>query len=245
MLELLIFVLTAITILYSTKSFLNYQTNDEKEYLSDIKEIDIIYKKDDATITDTQAGLVVAIISKVSYLDNNESDFEKAFKKATFIKLANYFDDKNDMIEIFETIYQNEADNNTNLLDFVHQYYQSTDFDYNKRFNLLNYILLLLFIDGMYEQKSAIICDIYKTLRISQSDFENSVAIINRVIDEVSQKQHDGNINHSDFENMVISILPDLISEAIDDARLANTVNVLYPLNKMIVKNEDKESGTN
>jgi hypothetical protein len=212
---------------------MNYQKNEEPEYLDDkIIDAEVIdTPRPTYGVSDIEAGLIVALVAKISSLDNQISKFEEAFKEATFKKLSNYFESPSEMIEIFNSIYDNESKDSSNLQDFAHQYYQETDFNYQKRLNLLNYLLLLVYIDDSYENKKELITQMYKTFRVSQSDFENSVEVFENCIKNMSGE----NLNEmedKEYKDAVFMSLPDVINDELNEQSLSYIITVLYTLNQ-------------
>jgi uncharacterized tellurite resistance protein B-like protein len=222
------------------KSFKDYQLNEEKDYLEDkIIDAEIVESVTNTKeqISEIEAGLIIAILSKISKIDGDISDFEKAYIEATYKVLANYFDDPSELVEIFQEIYENESKSSENLVDVAHQYYQETNFNYKRRLNLLNYILILLFIDGTYDEKEEIIKKIYRTFRVSKSDFENSVDVIKNTIDNMEFEAL-AKLDNSGMSDAILSVIPDVISDDIDDDRLRTLVPIFYTINPKKIEKE-------
>jgi uncharacterized tellurite resistance protein B-like protein len=237
-----------IVMMQVTKSFKEYQDNDEKEYLGDrIVDAEVVETTTANQIeqpTEIEVGLMVAILSKLSIVDGSISRYENAYIEATLKVLSSYFDDASEMREILSDIYKNESSSANELVDVAHQYYQETNFDYKKRLNMLNYILLLVYIDGSYDEKEELIKKIYRTFRVSKSDFENSLEALKSTLDSV-ETQSLSPIDDDSYNDSILSAIPDVIRDEIDEETLKNVAIVLNTIKSSQESLKSIEDGTN
>ena len=123
-----------------------------------------------------EAGLLVALMAKVSKADGKISELEAEVLKHTFTDISSHFENHEEIREKLKTIYEKEKENFNNLIDISNKLYGLTSNDYAKRLKVMEYLLNLAFIDKEFSNSERMITeDISNTLKIKIEDFNNLI----------------------------------------------------------------------
>lgn len=123
-----------------------------------------------------EAGLLVALMAKVSKADGKVSELEAEVLKHTFTDISSHFENQEEIREKLKIIYENEKENFNNLIDISNKLYGLTSNDYNKRLKVMEYLLNLAFIDKEFSNSERMITeDISNALKIKIEDFNNLI----------------------------------------------------------------------
>ncbi len=144
-------------------------------------------------IKNHEAGLLVALMAKVAKADGRVSELEAELIKNTLNDVSNVFENANEIREQLKHIYKNEKDDFENVLKVAKKYQALTKFSYEKRLNLMEYLLNLSFIDGEYSKHERMITeDIASALGVKTNDFNSLVARFEAYYSQkAAQKQMD------------------------------------------------------
>ncbi|PIF03708.1 MAG: molecular chaperone DjlA [Arcobacter sp.] len=164
---LLIFVIVGIIFYMINK---DYKSSDYQHIKVDGKQE---FKGD---LNDHEAGLLVAMLAKVAKADGKVSELEAEILSHTFSDISNHFENNEEIREQLKDIYKKEMNSFNNTIDVAKKYYNLTKNEYQKRLQVMEYLLNLAFIDNDFSQAEFMITeDIANTLQIKRSDFENLI----------------------------------------------------------------------
>ena len=149
----------------------NYKTEEFKNINLKRKEIfqgDLLHH---------EAGLLVALMAKVSKADGKVCELEAEVLKHTFTDISSHFENAEEIREKLKRLYDNEKQSFDNLIDICNKLYNLTKHDYHKRVKIMEYLLNLAFIDKEFSQTEKMITeDISNALKIKKDDFEKLIA---------------------------------------------------------------------
>jgi len=149
----------------------NYKTEEFRNINLKVKEI---FKGD---LLNHEAGLLIALMSKVAKADGKVSELEAEILKHTFTDISSHFQNFDEIREKLKNLYQKEKDNFSNLFIICDRLYLLTKNNYSKRLKVMEYLLNLAFIDGVFsKQEQEITQDIAQALKIEQRDYLNLVS---------------------------------------------------------------------
>lgn len=147
---------------YKTEKYVNINLNIKEEFNGDLLH--------------HEAGLLVALMAKVAKADGNVCELEAEILKHTFSDISSHFSNNEEIREKLKVIYKNEKESFDNTIDLANSLYKLTKNDYDKRINLMEYLLNLAFIDKDFSESEFMITeDISKTLQIKIADFNTLV----------------------------------------------------------------------
>ncbi|MFV7790295.1 TerB family tellurite resistance protein [Aliarcobacter lanthieri] len=148
----------------------NYKTEDFKNINLKQKEI---FSGD---LLNHEAGLLVALMSKVAKADGKVGELEAEILKHTFTDISSHFHNFVEVREKLKDLYDKEKENFSNLIIICDRLYSLTRNDYSKRLKIMEYLLNLAFIDGDFsKQEQEITEDIAQALKIDQKDYINII----------------------------------------------------------------------
>jgi len=149
----------------------NYKTEEFKNINLKVKEV---FSGD---LLNHEAGLLIALMSKVAKADGQVSELEAEILKHTFTDISSHFQNFDEVREKLKDLYKKEKDNFSNLFIICDRLYLLTKNDYSKRIKIMEYLLNLAFIDGVFsKQEQEITEDIAQALKIEQRDYLNIVS---------------------------------------------------------------------
>ena len=123
-----------------------------------------------------EAGLLVALMAKVSKADGKVCELEAEVLKHTFNDISSHFENHEEIREKLKKVYDNEKQSFDNLIDICNKLYNLTKHDYHKRVKIMEYLLNLAFIDKEFSQTERMITeDISNALKIKVEDFNNLI----------------------------------------------------------------------
>ena len=123
-----------------------------------------------------EAGLLVALMAKVSKADGKVCELEAEVLKHTFNDISSHFENHEEIREKLKKVYDNEKQSFDNLIDICNKLYNLTKHDYHKRVKIMEYLLNLAFIDKEFSQTERMITeDISNALKIKIEDFNNLI----------------------------------------------------------------------
>jgi len=128
-------------------------------------------------LNDHEAGLLVAMLAKVAKADGNVSELEAEILSHTFSDISNHFENSDKIRNQLKNIYTKEMQSFDNTIEIAKKYYNLTRDEYQKRLQVMEYLLNLAFIDNDFSKAEFMITeDIANTLQIKKADFENLIA---------------------------------------------------------------------
>ena len=123
-----------------------------------------------------EAGLLVALMAKVSKADGKVCAFEAELLKHTFNDISSHFENSDEIREKLKNLYEKQKQSFDNLIDICNKLYSLTKHDYNKRVKIMEYLLNLAFIDKDFSATERMITeDISNALKIKIEDFNNLI----------------------------------------------------------------------
>ena len=124
-----------------------------------------------------EAGLLVALMAKVSKADGKICELEAEVLKHTFTDISSHFDNANEVREKLKKLYEIEKNSFDNLIGICDKLYNLTKHEYHKRVKIMEYLLNLAFIDKEFSDAERMITeDISNALKIKIEDFNNLIA---------------------------------------------------------------------
>ena len=123
-----------------------------------------------------EAGLLVALMAKVSKADGKVCELEAEVLKHTFNDISSHFENHEEIRGKLKTLYENEKHSFDNLIDICNKLYNLTKHEYHKRVKIMEYLLNLAFIDKDFSPTEKMITeDIANALKIKTEDFNNLI----------------------------------------------------------------------
>ena len=123
-----------------------------------------------------EAGLLVALMAKVSKADGKVCELEAEVLKHTFNDISSHFENSDEIREKLKNLYEKQKQSFDNLIDICNKLYSLTKHDYNKRVKIMEYLLNLAFIDKDFSATERMITeDISNALKIKIEDFNNLI----------------------------------------------------------------------
>ena len=123
-----------------------------------------------------EAGLLVALMAKVSKADGKVCELEAEVLKHTFNDISSHFENAEEIREKLKVLYENEKHSFDNLIDICNKLYNLTKNEYHKRVKIMEYLLNLAFIDKDFSSAEKMITeDISNALKIKIEDFNNLI----------------------------------------------------------------------
>ena len=123
-----------------------------------------------------EAGLLVALMAKVSKADGKVCELEAEVLKHTFTDISSHFANSEEIREKLKKLYDSEKNSFDNLVDICNKLYNLTKHEYHKRVKIMEYLLNLAFIDKEFSSTERMITeDISNALKIKIEDFNNLV----------------------------------------------------------------------
>ena len=164
---------------YNSQSFNHIKVNVKQDLKGDLK--------------DHEAGLLIALMAKVAKADGQICELEAELLKHTFTDISMVFNDNEQIREELKKIYIKEKESFDNTMDICSKYYKLTKSSYEKRVQVLQYLLNLAFIDGDFSKtEKMIIEDISDAIKIKRHDLD---AMINEFTSYHSSKANNETLN--------------------------------------------------
>lgn len=130
----------------------------------------------DGDLLHHEAGLLVALMAKVSKADGKVCELEAEVLKHTFNDISSHFENAEEIRGKLKTLYENEKHSFDNLIDICNKLYNLTKNEYHKRVKIMEYLLNLAFIDKEFSSTERMITeDISNALKIKTEDFNNLI----------------------------------------------------------------------
>ena len=130
----------------------------------------------DGDLLHHEAGLLVALMAKVSKADGQVCELEAEVLKHTFFDISSRFQNAEEIRTKLKIVYENEKNSFDNLIDICDKLYNLTKNDYSKRVKIMEYLLNLAFIDKEFSATEKMITeDISNALKIKIEDFNNLI----------------------------------------------------------------------
>jgi len=127
-------------------------------------------------LEDHEAGLLIALMSKVAKADGSVSTLEAEILSHTFTDISSHFENQEEVREKLKAIYKKEKESFDNTIQICEKFLALTKFDYAKRLKVMEYLLNLAFIDGEFSKTEMMITeDIANALKIKRADFDNFI----------------------------------------------------------------------
>lgn len=124
-----------------------------------------------------EAGLLVALMAKVSKADGKVCELEAEVLKHTFNDISSHFENAEEIREKLKVLYEKEKHSFDNLIDICNKLYNLTKNEYHKRVKIMEYLLNLAFIDKDFSSTEKMITeDISNTLKIKIEDFNSLIS---------------------------------------------------------------------
>ena len=148
----------------------NYKTEEFKNINLKTKD------RFDGDLLHHEAGLLVALMAKVSKADGKVCELEAEVLKHTFTDISSHFENADEVREKLKNLYEMEKHSFDNLIDICNRLYNLTKNDYHKRLKIMEYLLNLAFIDKEFSNTEMMITeDISNALKIKIQDFNNLI----------------------------------------------------------------------
>jgi DnaJ like chaperone protein len=212
--EILIFVaVVAIFIMlnkdYNSQSFNHIKINTKQDL--------------QGNLVDHEAGLLIALMAKVAKADGQVCELEAELLKHTFTDISMVFNDNETIREELKKIYAKEKETFENTMEICNKYYKLTKSSYDKRVQVMQYLLNLAFIDGEFTKtERMIIEDISDAIKIKRHDLD---AMINEFMAYHSSKANNETLNIKKAYEVLE------VSEDIDDKELKKQYRKLVKQN--------------
>ena len=130
----------------------------------------------DGDLLHHEAGLLVALMAKVSKADGKVCELEAEVLKHTFNDISSHFENSEEIREKLKKLYDIEKNSFDNLIDICNKLYNLTKHEYHKRVKIMEYLLNLAFIDKELSYTEKMITeDISNALKIKIEDFNNLI----------------------------------------------------------------------
>lgn len=148
----------------------NYKTEKYENIKLNIKE------KFDGDLYNHEAGLLIALMAKVSKADGKVCELEAELLKHTFTDISSHFENSEEIREKLKDIYSKEKESFENTIEICEKLLKITKFDYSKRLKIMEYLINLAFIDKEFSKTEFMITeDISNALKIKRADFDKIV----------------------------------------------------------------------
>jgi len=182
---------------------------NSKEY----RHIKVNIKQDlQGELKDHEAGLLIALMAKVAKADGAVCELEAEILKHTFTDISNAFNNSSHIREELKSIYSKEKESFENTIDICNKYYKLTKSSYEKRLQVMQYLLNLAFIDGDFsDAERMIIEDISNNIKIKSNDLNT---MINEFTAYYSNRQNDSKLNLEKAYELI------QIDSSVDDKQL-------------------------
>jgi DnaJ like chaperone protein len=165
--KFLVLLIVGVILYFMTRS---YKTDEYKKIKPNSNQ------KLNTDLKNHEAGLLVALLAKVAKADGVVCELEEEVLKNTFNDISSHFENKNEIYEILQDIYNKEKETFKNTLEIAQKYYKLTRWEYKKRLDLIEHLVNIAFIDGDFsEAEYMIIEDISKTMKIKDIDLDNII----------------------------------------------------------------------
>jgi len=159
---------------YHKQDFRHIKINVKQKLQGDLKE--------------HEAGLLIALMAKVSKADGNVCELEAELLSNIFTDISLVFENDQEIRIKLKEIYTIEKETFTNTIEIAKKYLKLTKSDYQKRLKVLQYLLNLAFIDGEFSKAEfMIIEDIANAIEIKKQDLDS---MIRNFEDYLSAKQN-------------------------------------------------------
>lgn len=147
---------------YKTHEYTNIKLNKKENFKGDLH--------------NHEAGLLIALMAKVSKADGKVCELEAQLLKYTFTDIASHFLNSSEIREKLKDIYNKEKLSFENTIVICEKLLKVTKFDYAKRIQVMQYLINLAFIDKNFSKSEfLIIQDIANALKIDKKDFEQII----------------------------------------------------------------------
>ncbi len=156
------FILYIISKSYRTQKFENIKLNIKENFQGDL--------------LNHEAGILIALMSKVAKADGKVCELEAELLKHTFSDISAHFENASEIREELKNIYKKEKDSFDNTVELATRLYKLTRGNYAKRVKILEYLLNLAFADKNFSDAEKLITeDISNALEIKKEDFDHIV----------------------------------------------------------------------
>ena len=150
----------------------NYKTEKYENIKLNIKE------KFDGDLYNHEAGLLIALMAKVSKADGKVCELEAELLKHTFTDISSHFENSTEIREKLKEIYSKEKESFDNTIVICEKLLKISKSDYSKRLKVMEYLINLAFIDKEFSKTEFMITeDISNALKIKKSDFEEIINV--------------------------------------------------------------------
>ena len=95
----------------------------------------------DGDLLHHEAGLLVALMAKVSKADGKVCELEAEVLKHTFNDISSHFENNEEIREKLKVLYKKEKESFDNMIIICEKLYSLTKNDYNKRAKFMEYLL--------------------------------------------------------------------------------------------------------
>jgi len=165
--KLLILLIIGIVLFFIAR---NYKTEKYENIKLNIKE------KFEGDLYNHEAGLLIALMAKVSKADGKVCELEAELLKHTFTDISSHFENSEEIREKLKQIYNKEKESFDNTIVICEKLFKVTKSDYTKRLKIMEYLINLAFIDKEFSKTEFMITeDIANALKIKRADFEKIV----------------------------------------------------------------------
>jgi len=148
----------------------NYKTEKYENIKLNIKE------KFEGDLYNHEAGLLIALMAKVSKADGTVCELEAELLKHTFTDISSHFENHEEIREKLKIIYNDEKDSFDNTIVVCDKLLKITKSDYAKRVKIMEYLINLAFIDSDFSDAEYMITeDIANALKIKKADFDKII----------------------------------------------------------------------
>jgi len=165
--KLLVLLIIGIVLFFIAR---NYKTEKYENIKLNIKE------KFEGDLYNHEAGLLIALMAKVSKADGTVCELEAELLKHTFTDISSHFENHEEIREKLKKIYNNEKESFDNTIVVCEKLLKITKSDYSKRLKIMEYLINLAFIDSDFSDAEYMITeDIANALQIKKADFDKII----------------------------------------------------------------------
>lgn len=135
------------------------------------------YSRDFNDTLGEEVVLIVSMIAKVAKADGRVCELEAEIISNTLTKLSSHFNNQESVREQLKLIYEQEKHSEQSVKEAAYKYLKLVNGDYQRCYEIVEFLLNLAFIDGNFSPKEQLIVEeVAKTFGIEANDYDELVA---------------------------------------------------------------------